>query len=318
MSSSPNASLQKTMEIYLEAKHREASGDITGLIEFTNNQLGLAFKYKSPVPKLEVLEGRGEDYAELTVPWAGLRLSAGVDVQGDRVALTIVAWGRGEESWRVYWGDLLRQPDRPCRRRVDRSRADALPAVPHASGRDLYIERFTVDSGDGNTSDAVYAFCRKWKNRGAMAGKGRETGEIFRVPQPIDPGRRNKAAKYGLTVYQVGTEKAKDLLLGFSEHGGRLSPLRDEGRQDRHRPRTGTHALVRGIRKDYFPGLTSEIKGPKRGAPRHKLYWQQKSGARNEPLDCEVYALHASRAMRVHLMTEAQWQAIETSCGSRI
>jgi phage terminase large subunit GpA-like protein len=33
---------------------------------------------------------------------------------------------------------------------------------------------------------------------------------------------------------------------------------------------------------------------------------------RNEALDTEVYALHAARKLRVNLMTEAAWSAIES------
>jgi phage terminase large subunit GpA-like protein len=39
--------------------------------------------------------------------------------------------------------------------------------------------------------------------------------------------------------------------------------------------------------------------------------WQQKAGRAIEAWDCEVYALHASRARRVHLMKPTQWEAIE-------
>ena len=93
MSSAPGASLPRMVEKYLEAKHKEANGDLTGMIEFQNNQLGLAFKYKSPAPDVEELARRAEDYPELTVPWGGLRLSCGVDIQGNRIALMVVAWG---------------------------------------------------------------------------------------------------------------------------------------------------------------------------------------------------------------------------------
>jgi phage terminase large subunit GpA-like protein len=312
MSSAPGAALPRLVEKYLEAQHRQAAGDVTGLIEFTNNQLGLAFKYKSPVPKAEELEARAEDYPELTVPWGGLRITCGVDVQGDRIALLVVAWGRGEESWRLYWGEIPGNP-------VDHD--DAIwtelegflfREYLHASGVPLHIESTTIDSGDGNTSDAVYWFCRKHRHRGVMAGKGVETGEIFRVPRPIDPSNRTKAAKYGLRVYQVGTEKAKDLLLGFGEHGGRLrlSETDPAGNVITGRGPGRMH-WYRGIRGDYFAQVTSEVKAPMKGKPRNRLYWQKKSGVHNEALDCENYALHAARAIKINLMTEGHWSVIE-------
>ena len=312
MSSAPGAALSHLVEKYLQAKHREASGDVTGLIEFTNNQLGQAYKYKSPVPKIEELEARSEDYAELTVPWGALRITIGVDVQGDRIALVVVAWGRGMESWRVYWGEIHGSP-------VDQAdpiwtELEQLIFRPfqHASGAELHAESITIDASDGNTSDAVYTFARKHRHRGVVASHGREGGEIFRVPHPIDPGRKTKASRYGLLVYWVGTEKAKDLLIGFGEHGGRLR-LSEKDEQGEVITGTGPGRMhwYRGIRGDYFKQVTSEVKAPKKGRPRNKLYWQQKSGVYNEALDCEVYALHAAYRIKINLMAEAQWQAIE-------
>lgn len=312
MSSAPGAALPRLVEKYLEAKHKEANGDLTGLIEFQNNQLGLAFKYKSPAPDVEELARRAEDYPELTVPWGGLRLSCGVDTQGNRLALTVIAWGRGEESWRVYWGEIFGNPvdhEDPAWTELE---SFLFRPYRHASGAELFIEKMTIDSGDGNTSDAVYWFCRRHRGHGVMAGKGVETGEIFRVPKPVDPSRGTKAARYGLAIYQVGTEKAKDLIIGFGEHGGRLrlSEKNLDGVVTTGRGPGRMH-WYREIREDYYPGVTSEVKAPLKGRPRGKLYWQVKQSVRNEPLDCEVYALHASRVMKVNLMTEAQWSDVE-------
>jgi phage terminase large subunit GpA-like protein len=312
MSSAPGAALPRLVEKYLEAKHKEAAGDATGLIEFYNNQLGLAFRYRSPAPAEDELEARAEDYAELTVPWPGLRLTAGVDVQGDRVELSVVAWGRGEESWRVYFGAIygnVVDHDDPVWTELEHM---LFRPYLHASGAELFVEATSIDSSDDNTSDAVYWFCRKHRHRGVMAIKGVEQGEIFRMPKPIDPsGRATKAARYGLHVYLVGTEKAKDLILGFGEHGGRLrlSTTRDGRVATGNGP--GRMHWYRGIRGDWYKQVTSEVKAPMRGRPRNRLYWQVKAGVRNEALDVEIYSLHAARRLRVNLMTEAQWMMIE-------
>lgn len=312
MSSSPGASLTRLAEKYLEAKHREANGDLTGLIEFANNQLGQPFKYKSPAPNVEELEKRSEDYPELTVPHGALRITIGVDVQGDRIALVVVAWGRGEESWRVYWGELHGNvSDKADPVWTDLEDILFRP-FRHACGAELHAESISIDAADGNTSDTVYDFCRRHRHRGVIAIHGRDTGEIYRVPSAIDPGRRNKAAKYGLQVFSVGTEKAKDLLIGFGEHGGRLRlSERDERGEAVTGRGPGRMHWYRGIRGDYFAQVTSEVKAPQKGRPRNKLYWQKKSGARNEGLDVEVYALHAARRIKINLMTEAQWAAVE-------
>jgi len=312
MSCAPQASLKSVAEKYLDAKHQDAKGDPSGLALFCNNQLGLPYKWKSPAPKVEELEARCEDYTELTVPWGGLRLTIGADVQGDRIALVVVAWGRGEESWRVYWGEIHGNPvdqNDPSWTELERF---LFRPYRHASGEELYVEAASIDSADGNTSDAVYAFCRKHRHRGVMAIRGVETGEIYRVPRPIDPARKTKASKYGLHVYLVGTEKAKDLIIGFGEHGGKLRLSEKDERGNLITGRgAGRMHWYREIRGDYFKQITSEIKAPRKGYRRNKLFWDVKPGVRNEALDCEVYALHASRSLKINLMTEAQWFAIE-------
>lgn len=56
------------------------------------------------------LMGRVEEYPA-EVPYGGLYITAGVDMQLDRLECGVVAWGLGEESWslgyHVLWGDPL-------------------------------------------------------------------------------------------------------------------------------------------------------------------------------------------------------------------
>jgi phage terminase large subunit GpA-like protein len=144
-----------------------------------------------------------------------------------------------------------------------------------------------------------------------VAGKGTEDGEIYRPPHPIDPGRKSKASRYGLQIFKIGTEKAKDLLIGFGEHGGRLALCEESTERLATGSGPGRMHWYRGIRGDYFKQVTSEIKAPMKGRPRNRLYWQVKQGVRNEGLDCEVYALHAARRIKINLMSEAQWSELE-------
>lgn len=59
------------------------------------------------------------------------------------------------------------------------------------------------------------------------------------------------------------------------------------------------------VRPDYFEQLVSEVKAPARNS--RKRVWQKKSSVRNEALDCEVYALHAARSLKLHMWTPARW-----------
>lgn len=297
----PESKLERLVEKYLSAVHEANTGDIGALIAFWNSSLGLPWEYQSDLPDEDALKDRAEEYEELTIPWGGLVLTVGVDVQHDRLAVIIRAWGRGEESWLVYWGEINGQTVVPEQGAWIDLDALLLKGFKHASGATLNIRAGSIDSSDGTTTDAVYAFVRKRLNRGIMAVKGASADdgkEIFSPPRiSVDTDRKQKAHKYGLRPFIVGTTRAKDTLLD-----GRLQ-LTGTG--------PGRLHWYKSVRPDYWEQLTSEIKAPHR-TMRHKKVWQKKSGVRNEALDCEVYALHAARSLKLNLYKETHWAALET------
>ena len=135
----------------------------------------------------------------------------------------------------------------------------------------------------------------------AVKGASIDTRDIFSAPRVIDVNDRHKAAKYGLGMYMVGVSRAKDLILG-GDGGGRLK-LTGAG--------PGRLHWYRDVRPDYFEQLTSEVKAPAPGGRRGAKLWQKKAGKRNEALDAEIYALHAARAVRMNVFTEATWSQLE-------
>ncbi len=298
----PGSRLRYLVERYLKADHLKNQGDEREMIVFVNSALGMAYEASSDAPDLDALQERGVDYAELTVPSGGIVITAGVDVQHDRLAVVIRAWGRDEESWLVFWGELHGN----CIDKNDDvwSKLDQLlfRSFAHESGAQLAISCVSVDSSDGQSSDAVYHYVRSRQHRGVMAVKGASDGgidrEIYAVPkQSIDrvSQKKSKADKYGLKPYIVGTHRAKDLI------ASRIK-LEGDGAGRMH-----WHKDVRG---DYYEQITSEVLVPSRHNLRKKT-WQKKHGVRNEALDCEVYALHASRRARVHLLHAKQWDELE-------
>lgn len=297
----PGSVLQRLVEKWLTAQHALEQGDDTKLRSFVNNTQGLAYAYTSDLPDVETLRDRADEYEELTIPWGGLVLTAGVDVQHDRLAVIIRAWGRGEESWLLYWGEI------PGQTMVAEQGAwidlDALlsRAFSHASGATLRIRAVSVDSSDGQTSDAVYAFVRRRMGRGYMAVKGASMDdgrEIFSPPKvAVDTNRQQKAHKYGLRPFMVGTQRAKDLLLGVDSSAGRIK-LVGTG--------PGRVHWYKAVRPDYWEQITAEVKAPHRTI-RNRKVWQKKAGVRNEALDCEVYALHAARSLKLNLWKEERW-----------
>jgi phage terminase large subunit GpA-like protein len=285
----------------LEAQQALEWGDESIMIGFMNNTLGLPYEYASDAPAADALAERAEPYPEKTIPSGGLIITAGVDVQHDRLAVTLWAWGRGEESWLIYWGEIpakgsTSDPNDPVWEELDQI---LYGTFKHDKGYALRVRAADLDSGDGQTNDAVYQYVRGRKNRGvklrAIKGANSIDAEIVTTPKKIDINRMNKANKYGLQVWMVGVNKVKDLIASRMKLTG-YGP--------------GRMHWYTEVRSDFYDQMTGEIKAPSR-TQRGKLIWQQKAGSRVEAWDCTAYAIHAARTERIHLLSAAQWDAIE-------
>jgi phage terminase large subunit GpA-like protein len=189
----PGSKLAMLVERYLQAQHSLEQGDESDMIVFENSCLGLPYEYRTDAPTVDVLEERAKPYAEMTVPAGGLVLTIGVDVQHDRLAIIVRAWGRGEESWLVFWGELTAQggcADKtdPVWDELDRY---VFGTYAHEMGFSLNISAASFDSSDGNTNDAVYHYVRSRRNKGVkvMAIKGESSNinrEIVTPAKKID------------------------------------------------------------------------------------------------------------------------------------
>lgn len=301
-SSFPGSAMNLLLDKYLTAQHLLAQGDDTKMRAFRNSTEGLPYAYKSDLPKADTLSERAEDYDEKTIPWGGMVLTAGVDVQHDRLAIIVRAWGRGMESWLVYWGEIPGQtliPNEGAWKELDMLLDGEFI---HASGNRLVPRAVSVDSSDGTTTDAVYAYVRKRQARGYMAIKGAsEQGgaskEIFTKPATsVDMSKKHKPHPSGVTPYIVGTQRAKDLMI--------------EGRLRLTGSGPGRLHWYKSVRPDYWEQITSEVKAPHKTVKNRKV-WQKRAGVRNEALDCEVYALHAAISLKLHLLKPATWDSME-------
>ena len=289
---------------------------------FVNTVLGLPFEEEAEAPEWQRLYERRETYRIGLVPDPGLFLTAGVDVQKDRLEVEVVAWGRGKESWsvdyRVVEGDTARAEVW--------ARLDALldKDWPHASGHTLPIRVMCVDAGYA-TQD-VYAWVRQhpqasWGPAGAAArqprtavavkGRDRDTALLLSVSKADAGGRRR-----GLRVWSVGTPVAKGELYRWLK----LEWPTDEAiAVGASFPPGACHFPQYG--EEYFKQLTAErlvsriVKGFPRGS------WEKEPGRRNEALDCRVYARAAASIYGLDRFDERHWrrmeEALAQSCGTR-
>lgn len=295
-------------EKFLRAHHLLDQGDPTEMVAFTNATRGMLWEYKGELPEEEELRKRAEAYPEWTVPAGGLVPLLTVDVQHDRLAITCWIVGRGEEMWLAFWGELHGQTVVPHQGAWIDLEQLLRRRIRHASGVDISIAAVGVDCSDGQTSEASYSFVRKHNlvQRPVLALKGASDAEgrveIWRPPKPIDPHvRSTKASRFGVQVHIVGTAKAKDLILGWAQEGGRVR-LSGNG--------PGRMHWYDGVRADFYEQLLSEIKIPSRANPKRRM-WKQRTDRRNEVLDCTCYAIYLVRHLRLHVRKAAQWDLEE-------
>lgn len=271
----------------------EAQGNPTKLQTFTNNVLAEVWRDVGDRIDDDTLLARCEDYPAEVLPEGVLVLTAGIDVQKDRIEMEVVGWGLGEESWsidyRVFYGD-------PEGTRVWAELDTALLATyAHPAGISLQLAKACIDTGgtDGMTQ-ATYEYVKSRTEHLPILGvKGRH-GDGLPV---IGPPTRSNIAK--IALFPVGTHAAKETIYGR---------LRLE------EPGPGyCHFSKRHNTKGFFEMLTAEevrVKYNTKGFPVREWH---KIRERNEALDCRVYALAALHSMQLNLsqiaeMLAGNWQ----------
>lgn len=295
-------------ERFLVADHEMQQGQPEKMIDFWNGTLGLEWEYRGELPEEDELRQRARKYAEWTCPAGAVIALMTVDVQHDRLAVTVWCIGRGEEMWLAYWGEHYGETIVSGQGAWLELEQLLERRVRHASGAGMRIAAVGIDCGDGQTSDASYAFVRKHHRRErpvlALKGASDKVGkvEIWTRPKPIEPNRKaTKASRAGIQIHQVGTAKAKDLILGWAQNAGRIR-LEGDG--------AGRMHWYEGVRDDFYPGMLSEIKVPGR-YDKNVREWHPLTDRRNEPLDCTVYAVYLCRHLRLHLKKPNDWDNME-------
>jgi phage terminase large subunit GpA-like protein len=278
----------------------KAQQDVERLKSFVNLVLGESWQERGDAPDWQPLYDRREDYAIGAVPQGGLFLTAGADVQRDRIEVEVVAWGRGKESWsvdyRVLVGDTARAE---VWRQLDQVLDEEFP---HASGARLPIRVLCVDSGFNPriTYDWVRTHPQaSWGPAGAraphpktaVAVKGTARADrLILGASPVDASKRR-----GTRLWTLGTPVAKSELYSRL----RLAPPTAESGE----PFPAGYCHFPRYEEEYFRQLTAEslVKG----------HWVAAPNRRNEALDCRVYARAAASIYGIDRFTEKHWRELE-------
>ncbi|WP_405348800.1 phage terminase large subunit family protein [Fusobacterium animalis] len=250
---------------------------------FMNTVLGKTFSVNlEAAMDYEAIYETREDYgAELHDDV--IILTAGVDVQDNRLEVEVVGWGYEYESYGIMYRDF---PGDPGKEEVWQQLDTFLKKKFYFKNKKYLIIAATLIDSGGHHTGSVYKYVYKKEKRGIYAIKGQGAWGVN-----ILNGFR-KTTKKGapqINLLSLGVNALKDLTYS------RLSIL--EGAGKCHFPKASTQGY--GI--DYFKGLTAEVK-VKKSTPRGmKIAWEILDGRRNEPLDLRNYNTAAIELIPIDL-----------------
>jgi phage terminase large subunit GpA-like protein len=259
---------------------------------FINLSLGEPWEDAGVSADVGTLQTRAEKYVA-DIPDGALVLTAGVDVQDDRLEAEIVGWGLGYESWgieyAVFHGDTreIKGPgpwaDLDAWLQKTRERKSGVALRPMWT---------LVDSGGHRTTE-VYKWCKARHARNVFASKGMGGDDKQFINRPT----KNNAVQ--CLLYSLGVDEAKTNLVS--------SLLVEEiGAQYCHFPQG------RGYDGEYFSQLTAEQRVKRYKSGIAKFVWEKKKGhVHNESLDIRVLNMAAVQLLTVNfeaLARNIEWQ----------
>jgi phage terminase large subunit GpA-like protein len=287
------------------ARMFEQSQSNTNLLQvFVNTVLGETWTQMGEAPDWQRLYDRRETYRIGTVAQGGLFLTAGADVQRDRIEVQIKAWGRGKESWLVDYVVLDGDTARP---EVWAQLTELLNTTyPHQNGVRLGIVRMAVDSG--YATQEVYAWARQQGPGRVLVIKGYETGTApIGQPSAVEVTVAGKKMRRGVKVWPVATGMLKSELYGWLKLE---RPTEESG--DPYPP---GYCHSPQLPDEFFKQLTAEQLVPKVLKGYRRLEWV-KTRERNEGLDTAIYARAAAAQYGIDRFNERHWKALEQQIAS--
>ena len=274
-----------------------------------NTLLGETWVESGEAPDWQRLADRRETYPA-QIPERGLFLTAGADVQKDRIEVDIWAWGRGLESWLIDHIVIPGGPDDPAC-------WEALTALlgrtwVHEHGAVMTLAKLAIDTG--YESAAVYAWARQQGTAQVAPVKGVEgfnRATPVSGPTFVDATVNGRKLKRGARLWTVATATFK----AEAYRHLRLETPSDEERANGVLNPPGTVHLPDWADSEWLKQLVAEqlvtIRN-KRGYARQE--WQ-KLRERNEALDTRVYARAAAWILGADRFDERMWRQLETQAG---
>ncbi|MCF6766474.1 phage terminase large subunit family protein [Thiotrichales bacterium 19S3-7] len=269
---SPFRKFSDIVKSYLEKKK---SGDLQSFLN-----VSLAKTWDDEAERIESghLIERVEDYH--FVPLKCGLLTAGIDIQQDRIEMQVIAWADQEEAFVLDYRVLNGSP---AETQVWHDLSDALKRhYKHESGFMMSIEFAGLDTGGTENMTAIaYEYISKRPIGRPFALKGR--GGDY--PFTSAPNRKKTGKnKRKVTLYTVGTNEGKNILfsrLRIENHGAGF-----------------IHFRKAVCDYEYFEQLTAEKRKINKGKKGYQ-WVNTRYNNRNEALDTYLYAYAALKISNV-------------------
>lgn len=268
-------------EIVTDFKQAKKNGK-ESLKVWVNTSLGEPWEEKGVGLEQDELLSRREEYG-CEVPNKVAVLTAGVDVQDNRLEYEIVGWGINKESWGIEYGALMGDPGKEF---VWKALDNVIlnKCYIRDDGVPLNVMTTCVDSGGHHTS-SVYKYCKEREiNRvWAIKGQGGSGHSFIKRPK-----KRNEDGAY---LFIIGVDVGKDTIVSRlqskpDQNGYCHFPVSPEKRYD----------------DEYFKGLTAEHRVTRYKNGQAIIKWELKvTSSRNEPFDLRNYATAALEILNPNL-----------------
>ena len=244
---------------------------------WVNTTLGLPWEDK---------DGEGINYKDLIkrtqyyncqVPERVLLLTAGVDVQDDRLEIEVVGWGEDKESWGIEYKKIIGDPE--LKETWDKLDKYLTGLFFFNDETPIRVSAVCIDTGGHYTQEA-YDFIKPREIRNVFGIKG-VSGRNQDYIHSCTTSNREK-----IHLFNIGVDKGKEALYS------RLN-IKDYGAGYCHFPKEQD----RGYDLEYFKSLCSEIRIVRLVNGQPKFQWIKKY-KRNEGLDLRNYATAALEILK--------------------
>lgn len=268
------------------------------MITFVQTTLGLPYEQDGEQPKHKELFARwvNSPYSVNQIHPEVCFLTAGIDVQNDRIEMEIVGWGKGKRSYSVDFRVLMGNP------RESKVWNDLQAVLNEQWGRESDGFVFGINMAfidEGHCKNEVYAFCLTQGLSRILPVKGMETQTIpISAPKPVYIMRDGKkdASLHHITI---NTDFYKTSLYGYlnlfpTDETGELGPV-----NYCHFPKE--------YQEEHYRRLVAEKKVSNVNRRGYEQSEWKKTYVRNEQLDCRVYAIAAAEIMGLSRFTDLDY-----------